>query len=472
MSEPLKDNKDFVFIKEQIRPRKRNSFKKFLIQFFTMAFMAVVFGLVAAVTFCITEPRLYKLLHKNSSNLSNMVTPITQIPSHEDEPDNNEEPDDDLNVIPENEKQDDVDDRLKYPENTKEDNHEVTDDSKDDVTKVESPKVIVEKINANIDDYLAMYKDLRKISSEAEKSILTVSSIIKGKDWFGNPIEKEINTSGLVLETKGNKIKVLVSLDRVKDASSIKVQINENVAVDAVLYDYETELNLAVITINVTDVPVKFFDKISVASLGESFSLSAGSPVIALGNPNGYTSSIDIGIVTSKGNTVSITDNEVDIFHTNMTFNSDSDGVIVNTRGEIVGLITRTIKEGQSKGLSTVLGISKIKSYIEKMLSQSSRVYCGVIAENLSQAAMTEYNVINGVYVYEVLKDSPAFKAGLKSGDIILNVGDKNIFNMNNFYNAISELEPGLEVLFKIKRTSGSSDKEMELTVILESKQQ
>jgi len=85
---------------------------------------------------------------------------------------------------------------------------------------------------------------------------------------------------------------------------------------------------------------------------------------------------------------------------------------------------------------------------------------------------MAEYDVINGIYVYEVIKDSPAFKAGLKAGDIILNVGERNIYNMNSFYNSISDYEPGTEVPFKIKRTSGSAVKELELNVTLDIKAQ
>jgi len=462
-----KDNKDFVFIKEQIRPKKRKIFNRFLFPFFMMVLMAVVFGLVAAVTFCIAEPRIYKLLHKDLTNSrsSNVVHSANQ-PSfnNNQEPDNNdEEPDYNAGQDQGYVRQDDNNEYL--PANTKEDNGQAEDGRED-----KSQQVMVETISADIDDFIAIYNDLKKLSYDTEKSILTVSSIIQGKDWFGNPIEKKICTTGIVMDNSDNQLKLLVSLDRVKDASSIKIEFNDSASVDAVLLDYETELNLAVISVNITDIPVKFYDDITVARLGESYSLAVGTPIMALGNPNGYTSSIDIGIITSKGSTVSITDNELDLFHTNMIFNSESDGVIVNLKGEIIGIITRTLKDGTNKDISTVIGISKIKSYIEKMLSQTSRIYCGVIAENLPQTAKNEYNVVNGVYVYEVIKDSPAFNAGLMSGDIILNVEDRNIYNMNIFYGTISEYEPGTEVTFKIKRTSVSTDKILDLKVILDAK--
>ncbi|HPU62761.1 MAG TPA: PDZ domain-containing protein [Mobilitalea sp.] len=468
MSDKFNDNKDFVFIKEQIRPRKRKFINKFLFPFLTMIFMAVVFGLVAAVTFCIAEPRLYKLLHKEEANSSkNLVQATTQVPykNNGETEDPADEPDDnDDNQKPGSVRQDE-DENNNQTGDTKEVSGQGENEPKD-----EPQPVMVETVDADIEDYIAIYNDLKRLSYETSKSILKVTSIIQGKDWFGNPIEKTINTTGVVVENNGSQLKLLVSLDRVKDASSIKIMINDISSADAVLLDYETELNLAVIAVNIDDIPIKAYDNITVASFGESYSLMAGSPIIALGNPNGYTSSIDIGIITSKGSSVSITDNELDLFHTNMSFNSESDGVIVNLEGEIIGIITRTLKKGLNKELSTVIGISKIKPYIDRMLSQTSRIYCGVIAENLPQAAKTEYNVTNGVYVYEVIKDSPAFTAGLMSGDIILAVDERNIFNMNGFYSTISEYEPGTEVTFKIKRTSGSTDKELELKVILAEK--
>ena len=127
-----------------------------------------------------------------------------------------------------------------------------------------------------------------------------------------------------------------------------------------------------------------------------------------------------MGIVTSKGSVVSITDYELDLFNTNMVFNDESDGILINYNGEIVGLITRTLKKELNKELSTVLGISKIKSYINRMINKKPRIYCGIIAENLPQTVMSSYNVTSGVYVYEVKRDSPKFNSGLMSGDIIL----------------------------------------------------
>lgn len=473
MSEVNKDNKEFEFIKEQILPKKRKKFKKWFIPFVMTVLMAIIFGLVAALTFCIAEPRLLQLLHKDEPDQYVIPTPTPPETDNDD-------------IIDENSDEDSED----YQEVTKEDNHNSYEDNLIDNpinangdTQVDTGQAntengvkqnttIIETIDADIDDYIAMYNDIKRVSEEVGRSILTVSSIIDGKDWFGNPIEKRIDTTGIVVENDGKNLKLLVSFDRVKDASSIKIEFNETTYIDALLQDYESELNLAVITVNISAIPTKLVGNIAVARLGESYTLGVGSPVIAMGSPNGYPKSLDMGIVTSKGSIISITDYELDLFNTNMEFNKESDGIVINFKGEVVGLITRTLKENLNKELSTVLGISKVKSYIDRMVKQIPRIYCGVVAENLPQAAMAEYNVSRGVYIYEVEKDSPAFNVGLMSGDIILNVGDRIVSNMNNFYSAISEHEPGDRVIFKVKRTSSIADNEIEIELELAAKKQ
>lgn len=458
MSEKNKDNNKFEFIKEQIRPRKRKRFRKWLVPFLMTIIMAILFGLVAAITFCISEPKLYKLLHKDQTNPFVLPSPTSK-PDNDDDNNIEEDIDDD---------QDDLDpDNIVptpiWPEEGP--NGQVGSNSSDD-----QGQVIMEP--ADIDDFLSVYENIKELSDEVGKSILTVSSIINGKDWFGNPIEKRVYTTGIVVENDGSKLMILVGLDRVKDASSIRLEINETISVEGILQDYETELNLAIITVKVSDIPAKFLGEISVARIGESYTVAVGSPIIALGSPNGYPSSIDMGIITSKGSRISITDSELDLFNTNMTFNKESDGVIINYRGEVIGIITRTLSKDLNKELGTVLGISKVRSYINRMVEQKPRIYCGIVAENLTDAASIEHNVSKGIYVYEVKTDSPAYNGGLMSGDIILNVGNRTIANMNTFYSAISQYEPGTEVIFKIKRTSSTSDNEMEVKVILEEKKQ
>lgn len=466
MSEVNKDNKDYEFIKEQVMPKKLKKFRRWFVPFLTTAAMAVVFGIVAAFTFCIAEPGIHKLLFKNEPN------PFNITPSNKDETDEDEEPSDENP----NDSDGDTDEKNgndsdnQNPVNKPVPTVVPGDDNNGGQTDEPAVPVVVQPKEADIEDFISIYEDIKLLTKEIQKSILTVSGIVVSKDWFGNPIERNIYTSGIILEKNDTNILLLVSYDRVKDASGIKVELSDLTSVDAVIHDYESELNLAIISAKISNLPKRIVDNLEAARLGESYSIAVGNPVIAMGCPNGYPGSMDMGIVTSKGVMVSITDYELELFNTNMIFNKDSDGVLLNFKGEIIGLITRTINKDSSKELSTAIGISKIKSYIDNMLIQKPRIYTGIIAENMPQSALEGQTGPRGIYVYEVKKDSPAFNAGIMSGDIILYVNDRMISSMSNYYSAISSFEPGTEVVYKIRRTSGTTDKEMELKVVLEAK--
>lgn len=440
MSENDKDNKDFEFIKEQVIEKKRRKIKKKLMPLGMTILLAIVFGLIAALTFVIAEPKLYKLLNKEEET----KTPVT-FPSK-----NPENPDMITPTI--------------SPTPVLSNNGPKEGGEPD-------PVIIEQSIDADLEDYINIFDDIRTVAYDVNKSIVSINSTIVTKDWFGTEVERTMNTTGLIIANNNADLLILVSLDRVKTASSIKIELSDTIAVDAVLQDYDNETNLAIITVPVLDIPEVYRNNLKVAELGESYSLIVGSPIIALGNPNGHLKSLEVGIITSRDNWATITDYKIDLFNTNLNENENSDGVIVNTDGEVIGIITRTLKDELSKELSTVIGISKLKPLIERMSNQTPRIYFGVKAEDMKEVTKLAHQVTNGIYVSEVLATSPAFNAGMKNGDIILKINDQSIMNTTNFYNAIANHKPGELVTVKVMRTTGATQKEISLSVVLEQKE-
>ena len=184
------DKKDFEFIKEQVIEKKRKKFKKKVMPLLMTLCMAIIFGVVAAVTFVLTEPRLYELLHNEKETKVPTAFP-TEYP-------------DNAVVEAGTEKNED-----KQTENPKDD--EVIESSNE---SKEPDTVIIERppIDADIEDYRSIYDELRKLSLEVEKSLVTVVSIIDETDvWFGTNVELVHETSGLIFHNDGINLLVLVS---------------------------------------------------------------------------------------------------------------------------------------------------------------------------------------------------------------------------------------------------------------------
>ena len=457
MSDLKKDNDNFEFIKEQVIVKKHKKLKKWLFPFLITVVMAILFGLISAVTFCIAEPQLYDILHRDKDEKTPVDLQDKEI----------EDLDDNDMITP----------GLEDPNTVKPtpglDNPTGQGDTPDtdDVIKDPEPVIVEKSIDADIDDYKNIYDDIKSIVYESNKSIVKVSSIINASDWFGNPIEREVKTSGLVIANNNTELLILVSLDRVKDASNMEIIFADTITAKAELLDYESELNIAVIAVKLEDIPEIYLKNIVAAKLGESYSITVASPIIALGSPNGHPESVEVGIITSKGSHITVTDNRLDLFNSSIQNNDNSDGFIINLNGEVIGVITRTLKEDLNNNLSTALGISKIRMIITQLANQTPRIYFGVRTEDMIEAVKAEHGVENGIYVETVHANSPAFAGGLKTGDIIIEIDENSVTNTNRFYNLISEYNPGDKVKVKIKRTSNTNEKDLVLDVIVQEKE-
>lgn len=430
MSEHEKDNNQFEFIKEQVIEKKHKRIKKLLFPTITTVGFAVLFGVAAAVTFTATQPLVDKILHKDGGTATPVSFP-TQYPL-----DNNGGSALGLTGIP-------------TPE----------------------PVIVEKSIKADISDYLSMNKDLQEVADKVNKSILKISSVYAVKDWFGKSVDKTVNTTGVIVYNNTKDLLVLVSYDRIKQAKSIKVEFSDIVSVGASVQDYDSELNLALISVPVKDVPGIYMSSLQTATLGESYGVTVGNPILALGSPNGYAGSMEIGMITSKGSTVSITDNSLELFNTDIEDNKNSDGIIVNLDGEIIGIITRTLKEDNNENLNTVIGISQLKNIITAMGNKEPRVYFGVKTQDLSSAAKTEYNIIGGIYVIDIKAKSPAFKAGLQNGDIIMKVNDITITNTSEFHTVISNYIADKKIRVSVLRMNGTKKNKVDLEVVLSKKE-
>lgn len=449
MSENEKDNKNFEFIKEQVLVKKRKKAKKILLTLITTVFMAIMFGLIAAVTFVIAEPKFYKHFHKEEDTRTPVDFPTEKI----DNPIISSTPVSQDSDTTEVNKSDPV---------TEPDIEPVTEPNEEPDTVY-----VKELIEADLKDFLNINGEIRKLSYELNKSVVDITSTFAVKDWLGETVEKRVSTTGVVIYNNNQELLILASLDRVKDAKSLKIDITKTISVDAVLHDYESELNLAIIAVTIEDIPENYLNSVQVATLGESSSLTVGNPIMALGNPDGNPRSLEIGYVTSRSGWANITDNRLDLFNVDVHCNSNSDGIIVNFEGEIVGIITRTLKDNVNSNLCTAIGISKALPIIKNMGNKKPRIYFGIMADDMTELTKKEYDISNGIYVNEVLANSPAFKAELQNGDIILEVNEHSILNTNDFYNTISEYKAGDTIRVKIKRTSGTTAGEMNLEVVL-----
>ena len=256
--------------------------------------------------------------------------------------------------------------------------------------------------------------------------------------------------SGVIVNAHGY---ILTNNHVIEDADAITVTVKGK--------EYEAEIvgkdpasDIAVIKIDKDDLPT--------VKLGNSDELEVGEWVLAIGNPFSdiLQNTVTAGIVSAKGRTgLNIGGGRIsyqDFIQTDAAINpGNSGGALVNLKGELVGINTAIV--GQANvGIGFAIPINLARSVMEQLISKGRviRGWLGVYIDDINEDVAKGLGLesAKGVQVPRVQEDSPAEKAGVKAGDIILKVNDKVIENADQLRNYIASLSPGTEVDLTIWR--------------------
>ncbi len=433
-----KESSEYLFIQEQISSKRRSRKVRMLLSLLWTIILACVFALVAAVVFYLANPFIVKLLGDGTDKKTVEFPTLT--------------PDDEGKATASGTPTPSV-----TPTPTPSDKE---DDKKETV-------YVTTHVPADIKDLASIYGEIREIASGVNKSIVNIINVSSKVDELNENENYDVSraTTGLIIANNEVDILILATYDKLQD--KLRLQLNNDLSVKARLQDYDEDLNLAVIAVSLEDIPDTMKENLEVAKLGESYSLTVGTPVIALGSPNGYVGSMELGIISSKDSSIYITDNKIDLFNTDINYNEKSDGVIVNMSGEVIGIITSKLKDEQNQNVNTVIGISKIKKSIQSMVNQTERSYFGIKCGDMSEKELKKENLEYGICVTEVEGNSPALEGGLQSGDMITAINDVAISSVAVFNNTITSLKPKDTVEVTIQRKIKDEPKEMKLSVVL-----
>lgn len=440
-----KDSNEYLFIQEQISSKRRSRKVHMLMSLLWTIILACVFAVVAGVVFYLANPFIVKLLGEGGDKRTVEFPTLT--PGAGENTGATATP----TPTPQAEGQGSKDNSGKEP------------------SKKPGTVYVETHVAANIKDLNNIYYEIREIASGVNSSIVDIAITSSKIDGLNENEKYDVtrNTTGIILANNSVDLLVLATLDKIKDAKAIRLQINDELSVKAHIQDYDKDLNLAVLSVSLEDIPDSFEAGLKPAELGESYSLLVGSPVIALGSPNGYVGSMELGIISGTDYGFYIPDNKVDLFTTDISTNENSDGIIINMNGDVIGIITNKLKDEDNGNVSTVIGISKIKKTIEAMVNQKERSYFGIKCMDMSKQDLANANLENAICVTEVESNSPALKAGLQIGDMITAVNATPINSVSTFNNTITALKPKDTVEVTIKRLIKDKGKEMKLSVVL-----
>ena len=426
-------NKDIDFIKEKVKERPVNK-RKLLKRTIITASMAVIFGLIACFTFLVLEPVFSNWLYPEED----------PAPVQLQEEAANEE------MLPE--------DMVLETESEEE----------KESTPVTS--TVVQKIDMSVSDYQKLYSNLYKLVQDAAKSMVTVTGVVSDVDWFNNTYENKGQTAGLIVADNGKELMILTEKETVEQAEKVHVTFCDSTQVTATLKQSDPTTGLAVICVNLTDIAEETKEIIKAAKLGSSNSGSGllATPVIALGRPMGNVSSVAYGMITSMDTVLNLTDGNYRLLTTDIYGSTNGSGVLINLNGQVLGIISQRNNSSDAKNLVSALGISDLKSNIEKLSNGQAMATLGIYGTDVPEEIQESQGVPAGAYVTGIVMDSPAMVAGIQSGDVVVKLGTEEIATFQEYNKEMMSLVPDSQITITIMRQGQDEYQEMAVDVILD----
>lgn len=266
---------------------------------------------------------------------------------------------------------------------------------------------------------------------------------------FQIPQERRSLGSGVIIAYKNGKFYILTNNHVVQGAKRIRVRFDPHTEKDGRLVGGDPKTDVAVVEVDAKGIENP---EGRVAKLGDSDNLKVGQLVIAIGNPYGLERTVTFGVISALRRSIGITQYE-SFIQTDAPINpGNSGGPLINIKGEVIGINTAIVAEGQGLGFAIPINLAK---WVADQLIAKGRVvrgWLGVVIQEITPEIAETIGVKEGILIAQIAPGSPAEKAGLKVGDIIVAVDGEKVREVRDLQFKIMKTPPGTEVTLTIIR--------------------
>ncbi|MGY1489456.1 Do family serine endopeptidase [Methylobacillus pratensis] len=273
------------------------------------------------------------------------------------------------------------------------------------------------------------------------------------RHFFGDQLDEQQSQrenslgSGVIVNSQGL---ILTNHHVIEAADEIEVALPDGRTFPARIVGTDPETDLAVLKINVRNLPAITF--------AQPGNISVGDVVLAIGNPFGVGQTVTQGIISALGRSHLGINTFENFIQTDAPINpGNSGGALIDTEGNLVGINSAIYsRSGGSMGIGFAIPVSLVKQVMEQIIRQGSvtRGWIGIEAQDITPELAESFRLkqVRGSLVAGVVRGSPADKAGLRPGDILLEIDGREVIDSSTMLNVISNLKPEKKVLIKVAR--------------------
>ena len=281
-------------------------------------------------------------------------------------------------------------------------------------------------------------QNVASVVNEVMPSVVSITSTIQSSNYYGfGTQESEGAGSGFIIAKTKDSLMIATNNHVVSDATTLTVGFVDDTTAKATVVGTDSSADLAVISVKIKDIKDSTASKIKVATLGSSDDLKVGEEVVAIGNALGYGQSVTTGVVSAKNREVSLTDGTMNLLQTDAAINpGNSGGVLINMDGQVVGINNAKLEDTSVEGMGYAIPITTAKTILTDLMNAGSvstkdAAFLGVVGRDINESYSSALGIPSGIYVSQVVSGSPAEKAGISAGDVIVKFEGNNVSTMS-----------------------------------------
>ena len=289
--------------------------------------------------------------------------------------------------------------------------------------------------------------------------------------------EKAASGSGIIVGESETELLIVTNHHVVADATKLEVSFIDGSVAEAQIKGMDSDMDLAVIAIPFESLTEETKNSIAIATMGDSDALKLGEPVIAIGNALGYGQSVTGGYVSALDREITTEDGAVNTFiQTDAAINpGNSGGALLNINGEVIGINSNKIGATAVEGMGYAIPISAAEPIIGELMLKETRTkvedgqvgYIGITMQTITSDYSQMLRIPQGVYVVEVQEGSPAYEAGLLTGDVIVKFEGEKISTHEDLQNILQYYGAGSTVSLTVQRPQNGKYQSVDIQITL-----
>ena len=329
--------------------------------------------------------------------------------------------------------------------------------------------------------------DVTSIVQSAMPSIVAITnkSVQEVQNYFsmfsrgGGTQEQEVESqgSGIIIGQNDRELLIATNNHVVEGADTLSVCFVDDNACEATVKGTDSDNDLAVIAVKLSDISDDTMSQIKIAEIGDSDQLQVGEQVVAIGNALGYGQSVTTGIVSAVNRQLEDSNSENGFIQTDAAINpGNSGGALLNMQGQVIGINSAKLASTEVEGMGYAIPVSTASPIFEDLMNRQTRTKVssdqaaalGIKGQTVDSSIAEAYGIPQGVYVAEVEQGSAAEKAGITAGSVITKFDDTTIESMDDLKSRLEYYAAGETVDLVVKIADNGNYVEKTLTITLD----